>query len=101
MNDLTVAYRVSAKGQVVINWTPIDDTTIDGNNYQANTIITGLDYNKVHTVEIRANDLVYIMWPSEKYSTGYALAAPKNISIKPIFNWGEADFSVNVEASFD
>lgn len=101
MNALTVSYRVSAKGQVVIDWTPIANTTIDGNNYQASTTITGLDYNKVHTVEIRAADKVYEQWPSEAYSTGYALAAPKSISIKPIFNWGEEDFTVNVNANFD
>lgn len=101
MNDLTVAYRVSAKGQVITEWALIDDIIINGNNYQANTIITGLDYNKVHTIEIRANDLVFNMWPSEAYSTGYALAAPKSISIKPIFNWGEEDFTVNVNANFD
>ena len=100
MNALTVSYRVSAKGQVVIDWTPIANTTIDGNNYQASTTITGLDYNKVHTVEIRAADKVYEQWKGEK-STGYALAAPKSISIKPIFNWGEEDFTVNVNANFD
>lgn len=85
-NTLTTEYRYKTKTDDwcdYVEFTP----TIEGNSYSANVNITGLDYQKVYTLEVRAIDLVKGVVNSNQYK----------IRCIPVFDWGEDEFRINVD----
>ena len=59
-------------------------TAGSGNKYTAKTELTGLDYQKAYTFQIRAVDRL-----ATAYSVEYTARA------RPIFDWGEQDFAIH------
>lgn len=64
-----------------INITP----TLNGNKYSGETQISGLDYRKTYTINIRAIDKI-----------GSAYSGYKVCRAVPVFDWGKDDFQFNV-----
>lgn len=83
-NALTIKYRVSGSSA----WQEITPV-IDGNNYTASAVLSGLAYNQVHTLSISAADKLSTVQISDTIKRGV-----------PIFDWGEEDFEFHVPVSF-
>ena len=92
-NSLTVQYRYKLSG------TPWQDTeeewqtiasTVTGNTYTANTVLTGLNYQQAYTVQARAVDSLATVRSGEY--TARAI---------PVFDWGERDFAIHGDLSVD
>ena len=93
-NTITVQYKVS--GGTTVNWTNITATK-SGNTYTATKTITGLDYTKTYTVQVRAWDALHDNGASDAIKT----SPSKTVSAKPIFDWDKDDFSFNVNVVMD
>lgn len=87
-NTLTVQYRVKADGEDYGNWVTMD-VTLSGNEYTATKQLTGLDYQKNHTIQARAVDAV----------TTVPSAENTFVSV-PVFDWSKTDFNFNVPVFF-
>ena len=81
-NVVTVTYTVNSGEPVAM------DVTSDGNTFQAQTILTGLDYKKSHTIAVTVAD--------QLQSMGKSVTVGKGI---PVFHWGEEDFQFQVPVS--
>lgn len=81
-NVVTVTYTVNGEEPVAM------DVTSDGNTFRAQTILTGLDYKKSHTIAVTVADRLQ--------SVGKSATVGKGI---PVFHWGEEDFYFQVPVS--
>lgn len=82
-NTLTVQYRYKAEGGSYSSWTNATATK-SGNTYTAKPTITGLNYQKAYTFQVRAIDKLATVTTGE--ITTKAL---------PVFDWGKNDFHVH------
>ena len=91
-NTLTVQYRYKPSGAAWGDETQWQTLTpeITGNTYQANTILSGLDYRHTYTFQARAVDRLETV-----YSTEYTARAV------PVFDWGERDFAIHGDLTVD
>ena len=92
-NTITVQYRYKTGSGSYGSWTSITPTK-SGNTYSASKNITGLDYTKTYTVQVRAYDELYNN--GDTAGMGYKETSAKTVSSKPIFDWGKEDFNFNV-----
>ena len=92
-NTITVQYRYKTGSGSYSSWTSITPTK-SGNTYSATKTITGLDYTKTYTVQVRAYDAVYSN--GDTSGMGYKETAAKTVSSKPVFDWSASDFNFNV-----
>ncbi|MBQ8748782.1 MAG: hypothetical protein IJZ14_03145, partial [Oscillospiraceae bacterium] len=92
-NTLQVQCRYKLSGTA---WQDTEDSWQDmktsgsGNRYAAQTELTGLDYQKAYTFQIRAVDRLATV-----YSVEYTARAT------PIFDWGEQDFAIHGDLQVD
>lgn len=92
-NSLVVQYRCKLSGTA---WQDTEDEwhTIESEltetGYTAGGVITGLDYQKAHTVQARAVDRLATV-----KSTEYSARAI------PVFDWGEKDFAIHGDLQVD
>ena len=91
-NSLTIQYRVKANEDAFGSWVavPAAEITIDGNDYEFDYTITGLDYLNTYTVEVKVNDRVGF-YPATRSQTRKTAS---------IFDWGHEDFNFNVDVNF-
>ena len=84
-NALTVMYRVN-DGE----WMPVDmsDVEFGEESYSISALLTELDYQKSHTIEVLVRDLIKEISKSVTIGKGI-----------PVFDWGENDFRFNVPVS--
>lgn len=78
-NTLSVSYRINGGSSVAM------EITEDGNTYTAEADLTGLDYQKSHTIAVTVTDKLETVTKSVSVGKGI-----------PVFDWGEADFRFNV-----
>lgn len=90
-NTLVVEYTTDS-GK---NWKAVTATK-SGNTYSYSGSITGLDYEKSHTIQARAYDALYTCGGTEKLVTTNAVT----VKAKPIFDWDADDFNFNVPTYF-
>jgi hypothetical protein len=84
-NTLTVQYRYKVSGGSYGSWTNMTATK-SGNTYTATANLTGLDYKKTYVFQVKAVD---------KLAT--KTTAEKSVKSLPVFDWGENDFTFNVQ----
>ena len=89
-NSLRVGYRYKTSGGSYSNWTYVTPT-ISGNAYTATATVNGLDYQQSYIVQAWAGDQIY-----EAGLGGDVYSAEKQVSSKPIFDWGKNDFHFHV-----
>ena len=90
-NTLVVQYTTDS-GK---NWKAVTATK-SGNTYTYSGSITGLDYEKSHTIQARAYDALYTCGGTEKLVTTKALT----VKAQPVFDWDGDDFNFNVPVNF-
>ena len=78
-NALTVACRVNNGDAIALL------PQFDGNEFTAETVLTGLDYQKSHTVSVTVADKLQTVTKSVKVGKGI-----------PVFDWDEDDFQFHV-----
>lgn len=88
-NTLTVYYRYKTQGGTYSSWTSAGTTTLNGNKYSCQTILSGLDYTQTYIFQARAVDKLTDISSVELERT-----------TTPIFDWGKDGFSFNVPVSF-
>lgn len=81
-NTLRVCYRTEGDEYIEI------EPQIVGNEYSVSTHISGLDYQRSHTVTVTVEDC--LMSVSKELTVGKGI---------PVFDWGEQDFSFHVPVS--
>ena len=91
-NSLRVGYRYKTSGGSYSNWAYVTPT-ISGNTYTATATVNGLDYQQSYIVQAWAGDQIY-----EAGLGGDVYSAEKQVSSKPIFDWGKNDFHFHVPA---
>ena len=91
-NSLRVGYRYKTIGGNYSSWTYVT-ATISGNKYTATATVSGLNYQQSYVVQAWAGDQIY-----EAGLGGDVYSAEKQISSKPIFDWGKNDFHFHVPA---
>ena len=86
-NYLALEYRTKKEGEDWSGWTLIDsEYTLQDNKYSVDGTITGLDYRKAYTIQVRAQDRINLI-PS----------AEKTVKALPVYDWGKDDFQFNVD----
>lgn len=83
-NAITVSYRITGGAEGAV------ETVAENDGYSAETIISGLDYQRSHTLEITVSDAL--------------MSVTKNVTVKkgiPTFDWGEKDFAFHVPVLCD
>lgn len=84
-NELTIEYRYKSGYGDFGEWQSLTYTS-DDDTYEVTVSLTGLDYSTTYTFEARAVD---------KLTSITSKQLP--IRCKPVFDWSEDDFNVNVE----
>ena len=91
-NTLTLQYRYKLKGASwpdTEQWYPLE-TELTEDGYIAQTVLTGLNYQKAYTFQVRATD-----------SLDVAEATMYTSKATPVFDWGETDFAIHGDFSVD
>lgn len=88
-NTLTLKYRMTAEGTDFGDWVTVTPT-LNGNTYNANISITGLDYQTTYKFEAQAVDKLETT-PVKTFS----------VRTKTIFDWSDEDFQFNVPVNVD
>lgn len=88
-NYLDVEYCYAVVGSSYGAWQSVSTEQISGNSYTSNFSVSGLDYTKAYTFQIRAKDQFKTVLSGEFRFTG-----------RPIFEWGKNDFKFNVPVTF-
>lgn len=83
-NTASVQYRYKTENGTYSSWTAIS-TTKSGNNFSAETTITGLDYGTTYVVQSRVSDKINVINTVEY-----------PINLTPVFDWSKTDFNFNV-----
>lgn len=78
-NTLAISYAINGGASVLMN------VTTDGNTYTAEAELTGLDYQKSHTITVTVTDQLETVTKSVPVGKGI-----------PVFDWGEEDFAFHV-----
>ena len=91
-NSLRVGYRYKTSGGSYSNWAYVTPT-ISGNTYTATATVSNLNYQQSYIVQAWAGDQIY-----EAGLGGDVYSAEKQVSSKPIFDWGKNDFHFHVPA---
>ena len=91
-NSLRVGYRYKTIGGNYSSWTYVTPT-ISGNKYTATATISGLNYQQTYVAQAWVGDQIY-----EVGLGGDVYSAEKQVSSKPIFDWGKNDFHFHVPA---
>lgn len=84
-NSLTLSCRVNGGA-----WIPLTAQPEGENDYALDVVIGSLDYDRVCTLEVAAEDALCRVVVSR--------TVPKGV---PVFDWGEEDFSFHVPVSLD
>lgn len=88
-NYLDIEYRYAVVGSSYGTWQSVSTEQISGNSYTSNFSVSGLDYTKAYTFQIKAEDQFKTVLSAEMRFTG-----------RPIFEWGKNDFKFNVPVTF-
>lgn len=83
-NTLSVMYRYKANGGSFSAWNSMTVTKYSG-SYYAYAELTGLDYQKIYSFEVVAQDKLRTV-----------TASTNGVTSRPIFHWGESDFVFEV-----
>lgn len=83
-NSLTVLCSVNNNDAIAV------EALFDGNEYTAQTTLTGLDYQRSHTVSVTVADKLQTVTKSVKVGKGI-----------PVFDWDEDDFQFHVPVSLE
>lgn len=83
-NDISIEYRITGKG-VDYPWVQVADSITAKGSFTKNIELTGLDYQKTYSVNLRWSDSL-----NETSWTGGA-----TVSCIPAFDWGESSFQHN------
>ena len=94
-NSLRVGYRYKTSGGSYSNWAYVTPT-ISGNTYTATATVNNLNYQQSYVVQAWAGDQIY-----EAGLGGDVYSAEKQVSSKPIFDWGKNDFHFHVPVVVD
>lgn len=90
-NYLALEYRIKKEGEDWSEWALItEEYTLNDNKYNVDSKITGLDYRKAYTIQVRVQDRIDLI-PS----------AEKTVKATPVFDWGANDFNFNVPVTFE
>lgn len=91
-NTVSLMYRYKVKDGEYCDWkTKAGASPISKNKYTDTIEITGLDYQKEYTFQVKAMDNLRVMFSLDgKYSKEV-----KDMG-KPVFDWGKDDFNFNV-----
>lgn len=84
-NELKLHYEYKIAGESGYNHYATVTPTINGNTYEAEVVIEGLDYTKTYSLRFLAYDLLRSVY-----------SADLPIRCIPVFDWGEDDFNFNV-----
>ena len=87
-NTLAVQYQIKPDGGDYGTWTEME-VLVSGNEYAAEILVEGLDYQKNHTVQARALDAVTA-----------TLSTEATFVSVPVFYWGKDFFKFNVPVTF-
>ena len=91
-NQVSVKYRYKVSGGAYpSSWTTAT-ATVGDNTYTTSVTITGLDYEKSYVVQAMVEDT--LTQAGEMYSV---TSPEKVVKTKPVFDWSENDFRVNVD----
>lgn len=84
-NVLTIMYKVNGG-----EWMPVDISEVElgEEGYSVTALLTDLDYQKSHTIEVLVKDRIKEIRKSVTIGKGI-----------PVFDWGENDFRFNVPVS--
>ena len=86
-NYLALEYRLKKEGEDWNEWALItNEYTLQDNKYSVDVSITGLDYRKAYTIQVRAQDRINLIPPAEK-----------TVKALPVYDWGKDDFQFNVD----
>lgn len=86
-NAITVQYRHRKDYGDYSGWITISGVTRTGNDYTAQTVLTGLDYLSKHTFQARVIDAIH--------GDG-VISTEKTFKAEPTFDWSEVDFQFHV-----
>lgn len=89
-NSLTVQYRYKTSGGSYGSWVTLTATK-SGNTYTASGTVSGLDYQTTYVFQARVSDKIY-----DGTNQSIVTTSAKNVSAKPVFDWGADDFNFNV-----
>lgn len=83
-NSLSLYYRKKEESGSWGSWVNITTPTITNNQYSKDVEITGLNYQKAYSFQVKAVDKIYTIET--------AIITVKSI---PVFDWGKDDFNIN------
>lgn len=83
-NTLSVKYAINGGSAATT------EPVLDGNTYKAEVDLTGLDYQKSHTITVTVTDKLESV--SKSVSVGKGI---------PVFDWGEEDFQFHVPVNLE
>lgn len=91
-NDFTCYYRFNENDGEFSDWIaiPMEDVTVEGNNYSIRHKITGLDYRNSYGFQARFEDQIHNVMTSNT----------KTVSSIPVYDWSYKDFNFNVPVNF-
>ena len=84
-NELTIYYRYKKDYENYTEWFTAN-ATLEGNTYNAEVDIIGLDYRNAYTFQAKAKDKILEVSTNEE-----------RVKSIPVFDWGENDFAFNVD----
>lgn len=92
-NEIKLYYRYKEQhAEEYGEWIELTEINLDsGNNaYEAQAIVTGLNYEKTYTFQARVVDVLYTVYSSEYVAVSL-----------PIFDWSADDFNFNVPVNIN
>ena len=93
-NSITVQYKWRESGGSWSDWTAMT-VSKNGNNYSASASKSGLDYQTVYEVQIRAYDAIGAVGGIDMTYT-----REESVSSTPVFDWGKSSFQHNTSVYF-
>lgn len=88
-NELILQYRMGVVGAEFGEWVTLTPT-IDGNTYNIDLDISGLDYQSTYAFEVQASDKLATL-PVKSFK----------VQTRTIFDWSDEDFQFNVPVQVD
>lgn len=93
-NSLKVEWRFKVSGEEYPKddngnniWNSFTNITFTDTGYKASANISGLDYQTLYMIQVRAADEIY---------PAYITTAEYSVRALPVFDWGENDFNFNI-----
>lgn len=93
-NLIRVEYRYKTNDSDYTAWTAAN-ISLAGDRYTSHVTLTGLDYRKTYTIQVKVNDRLTDAIPSAAIPV-----VEVTKTTMPIFDWSSEDFNFNVPVSF-